>query len=195
MGLDKHPAGFGFVLCCVLLSASGVSAQIPSGSPPSSSQSPASSSASAGQAPPDQDPRLAGLTPRYRQQILAEVPGTKTYCKQNAMLFAIFDCDCFSRLVLNYRITHPNDTTTSHSVATLGQTQPSPFVNLLVGDKLDCSDCISDERITTWVTSSSHAGPSLIACISRTMSASLRAKPYVGEIQQLYNLAVTSCNK
>jgi hypothetical protein len=167
----------------------------------------APASASSASAPQSNDPRLAQLSQQDRKFVLDEIPGSKTYCANNMVLPLIFDCDCFAQMVFNYRVTHPNlGPRPSHETADLVAGTPAPpeaFSNII--PKLDCSKCISEERITKWVTDSIRKSVSgysepqvkaITACTARTLINDLQAKPEMGDIGRArYGAALVACTK
>jgi hypothetical protein len=124
------------------------------------------------------------LPERFRRAALAEVPASKEYCLNNEFVSGLLDCDCFSRIVLKYRIAHANE----YHVPRGGHDDGGwwPLTTLLLGP-LDCSECISDERVSNWAAARVLKGlmpgwtdadkKFMTACVSRTFIASFRAKP------------------
>jgi hypothetical protein len=106
-------------------------------------------------------------------------------------------------MLLNYRIAHAKE----YHVPRGGQDTGGwePFGNLVaVGEELNCSECISDERISKWAAAEGIKTFStfpdsdkkyLTECVSRSFLASFRAKPYVSWERSHYIQAVESCGK
>jgi hypothetical protein len=182
-------------LCCGCILAQIMSGQQRAQSPPASSPAPP-----AGVDPQlAQDPRLAQLTPEYRQFVLSEVPSSKTYCQNNALISGLMDCTCFSKAVFDYRITHVNDVSNGPK----GKT-PSPLVNVIGSAKLDCSQCLPDDKIMKWAADTVRSGMVGVAparsqtiadCVGKGMATGFKAQPYLYLVQSLYNQTVLACNK
>jgi len=139
----------------------------------------------------------------FRRAALAEVSTSKGYCLNNEMISGLLDCDCFSKIVLSYRIAHAKEYRGSVAASERAGSWP-PLTTLLVGP-LNCSECISDERISNWAAarelkslSSDFADADkkfLTACVSKSFLASFHAKPNLGSAQALFNEAGSSCLK
>jgi hypothetical protein len=161
--------------------------------------------------------RAAAITPQgvpatvdqipepFRPAALAEVSTSKGYCLNNVFISGLLDCDCFSRIVLSYRIAHAKEYR-----GTLPGSEPDartgwlPLTTLLLGP-LDCSECISDERISNWAAARELKGligdwadadkNFLTTCVAKSFLASFRAKPSLGLAPALFNEAGSSCWK
>jgi hypothetical protein len=137
--------------------------------------------------PQGQDPRLAQIPEPFRRQALDEISGSKGYCLNNERISGLIDCDCFSKIVLDYRIAHAKEYNSPRG----GQDTEGwlPLTNLLLGP-LNCSECISDERILKWATAQTtkSVAPNypdadkkfMTECVSRSFLANFRAKPSLG---------------
>ena len=66
------------------------------------------------------------------------MPASKGYCANNAWLSGLFDCSCFAQMVFDHRSKPPEHVAW-------------PLNNLLAGDVLECTQCISEERIRKYV--------------------------------------------
>jgi hypothetical protein len=91
-----------------------------------------------------QDPRLAQLSPEYRQFALSEMPRSKDYCQNNTAISSLMDCSCFAKIVLDYRIAHAGET-----VGVAGGRRTEPLINVI--GKLDCSKCVPPDKIRACV--------------------------------------------
>lgn len=148
----------------------------------------------------------ATLTAADRQAAQAEVTYSKGYCQYNMHeLRTLLDCDCFAQMVLHHRLAHPEE-----RVKDVDGSRPVPVSNLIggFGGRLDCTECLTDQRIAAYVSEMMHEtnGPALqlkaitqakldamIACTTKGFTESIRAKPYVDEVQRQYNLAAVTC--
>ena len=137
------------------------------------------------------------------QAAQAEVPQSKAYCEQN--LRGLFDCDCFARAVLHHRLANPNELTSDH-----GDTYPPPVHDLHVGViyKLDCTECLDDQRLMAWVRKnlseqfSQQLMTHLITqaqadrftdCVAKAFPVKYRATPYLHKYLDALNEARISC--
>jgi hypothetical protein len=155
-------------------------------------------------APQGQDPRLAQIPEPFRRRALDEISQSKAYCQDNVLLSGLFDCACLSKVVLNYRIAHAQEYHAPRGGHDTGGWEP--FVNLLVaGEQLNCSECISDERISKWAAAQTIKSLSpdypdadkkfMTRCVSRSFLANFRAKPYVSWERDHWIQAGQSCRK
>ncbi len=154
-------------------------------------------------APQGQDPRVAQIPEPFRQHVLDEIAQSKGYCEGNELISALLDCDCLSRIVLNYRIAHAKE----YQLPWMEERTRGwePFVNLLLGEKLNCSECFSDEKILKWAAAQTmkSLAPNypdadrkfMTDCVSRSFLANFRAKPYVGLERDHWIRALESCGK
>ena len=80
----------------------------------------------------------------------------------------------------------------------------SADVNIMT--KLDCRQCVSEERITKWVTEEAQRSlangwseaqvKAITECTARTLIGDLRSKPELGDIvRDRYNSALSACAK
>jgi hypothetical protein len=160
----------------------------------------AQGTSSATSAPEGQDPRLQQLPERYRRTAMGEGKG---YCHDNEVLSKLFDCECFGKIVLDYRIAHVKEyfEVPRNSQGTGGW---MPLTTLIgVGEELNCSECIS-EKTSKWAEDTALRSTStysdsdkkfMTACVSKNFVANFRAKPYLSVYQQLYAQALQSCLK
>jgi hypothetical protein len=94
---------------------------------------------------PGQDPRMAGMPARDRQLALNEVAASKRYCANSADLSALFDCSCFSRMVMDYRIRQSLE---DKHARTGALSVPAPLSTIVT--KVDPALCIANDRIMKW---------------------------------------------
>lgn len=162
---------------------------------------PAEGTAPRTSAPQGQDPRVAQIPEPFRQHALDEIAQSKGYCQDNELISALLDCDCFSKMMLNYRIAHAKE---YHGPWAGAEERGvwQHFGNLVLG--VDCSECISDERISKWAAAEAMKNfvrypdadkKYLTECVSRTFLSSFRAKPYLGSAVAYRNGAMESCGK
>ena len=159
--------------------------------PPAAPSAPRPSPAATAQSP--EDPRLAQMSPQERQFMLSEISQGKFLCSTNATLSGLMDCDCFAQAVLDYRIAHAGETAT-----------PSPLINVIAIGKLDCSKCLTDEKLTKWASEQMRIHNAALPaaqvktfydCVTRTFVTSFKGNRYVSDVRRVYNQAVVACNK
>jgi hypothetical protein len=148
------------------------------------------------------DARLAQMPPDDRKHFLAEVPASKNYCMENSVISALFDCDCFAKMVLDFRIAQPNARIQAEGG---GEFFPAPLNVLLTREMLYCTECISDARITKWVQSSLRASlgkgfteaqiTATSDCTAKNFLTNFRAKPYLIDERAVWTLSVGPCEK
>jgi hypothetical protein len=151
--------------------------------------------------PPTSASPAAPATPG--QTALAEVPQSKGYCEQNYA--GLFDCDCFAQAVLHHRIAHPDEWIADQD----GKRRP-PVHDLAAGVqyRLDCSECLDDQRLMAWArkTVSAEFAHAVIAkaitqtkvdayadCVAKAFPAKFRANPYLDKYLAAMNEARVSC--
>jgi hypothetical protein len=171
----------------------------------SASRPPASATSTPSITPQELDPRVAQIPEPFRQRALDEVPATKAYCEKHTLLTGLFDCDCFSKMVLRHRIAHAKEyySAPGNPQATGGWT---PFPGLIIiGQEFKCSECISDDRITKWASSQAVKGLPAAAteadkklfgeCVAKNFLTTFRANPYLVWEKGLYNKSLEDCRK
>lgn len=161
----------------------------------------AGSTAQTTSAPQGQITSVEQIPEPFRKAALAEVPNSKAYCLNHEIIAGLVDCDCFSKIVLDYRIAHAKE---YHGSVESRSGDWLPLTNLMLGP-LNCSECISDERVTNWVAARTlkSLAPNypaadkqfLTACVSRSFLASFRAKPNLGLERDFFIQAMESCSK
>ncbi|HYL36046.1 MAG TPA: hypothetical protein VEV17_09055 [Bryobacteraceae bacterium] len=149
-----------------------------------------------------QDPRLAQLSPEYRQFALSEVPRSKTYCENNAMISALMDCTCFAKIVLDYRIAHAGETVRVPNARRGSVATPSPLINVIGAGNLNCSQCLTDDKIMRWVAEQARPGLTGVSparsqkitdCASKAMATRLKAQPDLQLVRPFYDQALVAC--
>jgi hypothetical protein len=157
--------------------------------------------------PPGVDPAVNQLKEPFRTWAINEVPGSKAYCAQTPMISGVFDCDCFSRAVLHARIANAGD----YRTPVPGREDMAgfdPLGNLFYGDKLPCTECLDDARLSKYaseqvkkslanvIQQKGSSDPSVThttSCAVAKFVADFRAKPYVSGIQGWMNNAIATC--
>lgn len=147
------------------------------------------------------DARLAQMPANDRKNFLAEVPSSKSYCVNNSVISALFDCDCFAKMVLDFRIAQPD----AKIMAEGGRGYfPAPLNALLTQEMLYCNECISDDRLTKWVQSRIRASlvgfteaqvSAMADCTAKNFLTNFRAKPYVNDEPTVWALSEMPCKK
>ncbi len=153
------------------------------------------------------DPAVGQLPEPFRTWAIKEVPGSKAYCAQNPVLPRLFDCDCFARAVLHARIANAGN----YRTPVPGMEDMSgfePLGNLFYGEKLPCTECLDDARLTKYATDEAQralanviaqkgaSDPSVTRTIGCTVSKfvpDFRAKPYVPNAQGFFNYRFSGC--
>jgi len=144
---------------------------------------------------------VAQIPEPFRRQALEEISGSKGYCQNSELISGLIDCDCFSKIVLDYRIAQAQEYHAPRGHDTGGWL---PLTTLLLGP-LNCSECISDERILKWATAQTikSLAPNypdadkkfMTGCVSRSFLSNFRAKPSLGLERDHWIGAFNSCLK
>jgi hypothetical protein len=148
------------------------------------------------------DTRLAQMSPDDRKFALAEEPSSKSYCVNNPVVSALFDCDCFAKMVLDFRIAHPEAKVGAEGGRGVF---PAPLNTLLTTEMLYCTECISDDRLTKWAQSAVKASlgkrfpedktQATAECAAKNFLVNFRAKPYLIDEPTVWALSVGPCEK
>ena len=144
--------------------------------------------------PPQHRPAARPATPApsadIRDFATKEVPVALAHCQNDFVLSGAFQCYCVQRLVYDYRIKHATEDGPG--------ARPEPLVNLLAEDKLDCTQCIIDNQVKMWAKSQAQSRglqPNAADCVAQRFLTNLHAKPYPARARQIFNGAVTACNR
>lgn len=152
--------------------------------------------------PRDDDPEPAQTVPtkpqpapsavkQVRDAAVQEMPASVAYCQKDGTLSLILNCDSFARVVYNYRVEH------AHEVGPGGQ--PEPVASLIAAQKLDCTSCIDNTRVSGWVRERATAqklSNQVTNCITMNLITMLYKKPtQVRQVKEFYNEAVGQCQK
>jgi hypothetical protein len=151
------------------------------------------------------------LTASERQFAQNEMPGSKQYCESDPALAAVFDCDRFAKAVYNYRVAHPEGLTPFGHCATGGGCGVTePLGNLVAVGKLDCTDCLDDEKVMKWAARETDSYMTIMiankqitdaklkqmeVCVGQQFLARFPAKPYPISIKAVENEALEACGK
>lgn len=101
--------------------------------------------------PPPDDPRLATLTPRDRQLFVGEFPRSQQFC-QNSTMSQTYDCTCFARSVLDYRITHTDEKIWSHRIRAGVRDDSYDYASVVgILPKIDMRKCPVEEKVYKYV--------------------------------------------
>lgn len=129
--------------------------------------------------------------------MIAELPEAKRWCETHPSINQFFDCDCFARMYLDYRLKHAGF---AGMVREKAATPPNtgwvyvprvPFADLMTGG-LD-SPCIRDDRIVKWADETRKAAAQYVAagqmstanekgleeCVAKQVVADFHARPTV----------------
>jgi hypothetical protein len=152
----------------------------------------------------DLDPSV--IPKEFRGRAVAEASRvSRDYCRANAVISGLFDCDCFSRMVLRYRIAHAKE----YHKATGGQDDGWILLpNLFYQHRLPCTECLDNTRLSGWAADrarssyrlelkansiSSAKVERIAACTGTRFAKTFRARPYVSDAPGLYDAAYAAC--
>ena len=158
--------------------------------------------------PAGMDLSVAQLQEPFRKRAIDEVPNSKQYCQDHAILSGMFDCDCFAKMVLHERIAHASE----YHVPQGGQDEGGwePLGNLFYSEKLPCTECISDTRLAKYAVAEANkslanviaqkgaSDPSVTntsQCTATKFILDFKAKPYIGLAQGTLSNAFSTCWK
>lgn len=134
-----------------------------------------------------------------------EFAGSRGYCQTNILLHRIFDCDCFARLVFQFRVAHAGqyrESTREEGTGWVG------FSNILMAPDFVCSACLEAARLTHYVHEKMQENslPAIQAgrttaekmnaradCVAPRYLAEFKAHPHVSEEQGDWNRASEGC--
>lgn len=157
--------------------------------------------------PPGMDPAVDQLPEPFRTWTIKEVPGSRAYCQQTAMISSVFDCDCFARAVVHARIANRANYRTPEP----GREDMAgfdPLTNLFYTDSLPCTECVDDARLRKYaveqtrrslanvIAQKGESHPSVtrtISCAADRFAADFSAKPSVPGIKGWMNNAISTC--
>lgn len=135
---------------------------------------------------PDDDPEPAPRpTPpppsaNIRDFAAKEGPQVLDYCQKDAMLSKIFDCYRVQRSVSNYRMEHGSS---------------EPLASLFKQEKVNLAEAIGT-GLRQWVrdrATSQGLGNRVINCIEQKFNVSFYEKPYISQMEKIYNASVAAC--
>jgi len=167
----------------------------------------ASAPAAAPAAPSPVDTTLdpGNLKEPWLQKARDELKGSAGWCSTNIVLHRIFDCDCFARLVFQFRVAHAGDYKQSYREEGTGWVG---FSNIVMSPDFVCTHCLEDARLTKYVhdTMLENNYPAISAgrttpakvnaradCVAPKYIAEFKAHPHVFEEQGNYNRALSAC--
>src|SRR5262249_23024244 len=106
-----------------------------------------------GAAPAPAAPLAANLNPGnlkdpWLQKAKDELKGSSGWCSTNILLHQIFDCDCFARLVFQFRVAHAGQYKESYREEGTGWDGLS---TVMYAKDFVCTDCLEDARLTKYV--------------------------------------------
>ncbi|HEV8196068.1 MAG TPA: hypothetical protein VGP87_05485 [Gemmatimonadales bacterium] len=152
----------------------------------------------------DLDPSV--LPKEFRGRAAAEANRvSRDYCRANAVISGLLDCDCFSRMVLRYRIAHMRE----YHKATGGEYDGWMLLpNLFYQHRLPCTECLDTPRLSAWAADrarssyrlelkansiSSAKVERIATCTGTRFAKTFRARPYVSDAPGLYDAAYGAC--
>lgn len=158
-------------------------------------------------------PALAGsasldpgnLKDPWLQKAKDELKGSKGYCETNVLLHRIFDCECFARLVFQFRVAHAGEYKQSYREEGTGW---PGFSNVLMAQDFRCNACLEDARLNQYVhekvTENSYPALSMgrttpakvkahADCVGPKYIAEFKAHPHVFEETSNFNRAAEAC--
>jgi hypothetical protein len=162
-------------------------------------------------APPPPPALPANLDPGnlkdpWLQKAKDEFNSSKGYCETTMpLLHQIFDCDCFARLVFQFRVAHAGQYKESNRAEGTGWVG---FSNILMAEDFVCTTCLEDARLDKYVhdkvahnmsaaLTSGRTTPAKAKahadCVSPRYIAEFKAHPHVYEEQGNWNRASEGC--
>lgn len=162
--------------------------------------------------PPSAAPKLLPAAATSAAAAEKEMSYSVQWCQIHLMNMAARDfgklvgCDCFAKMVKDHRLAHPEEVVTEHGEAP----QPVPVGNLASGvpSHLDCTECLTDAKIASYVHESvkeqyevqlrmnaiTQAKVNAIeACMVKSFGPKIRANPYVDQIIKVWDGAYIPC--
>jgi hypothetical protein len=155
---------------------------------------PGTAVSAAAAAKPDDDKEPAAPPPpppppsaSARDFATKEMPEVMAFCNGDKMISGAFDCNMVARVVYNYRLAHWSAGT------------PEPLAELFSGDKLDCTQCIK-QFVEMWAVSRAQSTGYVLPaapaqCAGKRFVESIKAKPYLNRVKELFDAAVKGCKK
>ncbi len=141
----------------------------------------------------------------WLQKAKDELPSSKGYCETNILLHQIFDCECFARLVFQFRVAHAGEYKESNREEGTGWVG---YSNVLMAPDFVCTDCLEDARLTRYVhdkiahnqqpaLSTGHTTEAKVKayadCVAPKYIAEFKAHPHVYEETPNFNRATEAC--
>ena len=111
-----------------------------------------------------------------------EGPLVLAYCQKDPMLSKIFDCYRVQRSVSNYRMEH-------------GMSEP--LASLFTQEKVNLAGAI-DIGLNLWVKQRANAqglSNRVSGCIEQKVNVSFYEKPYISQLQKIYDASVAACKQ
>lgn len=138
---------------------------------------------------PDDDPEPVAPRPappppsaNIRDFAAKEGPLVLAYCQKDPMLSKIFDCYRVQRSVYNYRMEHGSS---------------EPLANLFTQEKVNLAEAIGT-GLGLWVrarATSQNLGNKVTNCIEQKVNVSFYEKPYISQLQKIYDASVAACKQ
>ena len=104
------------------------------------------------------------------------------YCQKDEMLSKIFDCGRVQRSVYNYRMEH-------------GMSEP--LASLFKQEKVNLAGAIGI-GLNLWVKQRANAqglSNRVSGCIEQKVNVSFYEKPYISQLQKIYDASVAACKE
>jgi hypothetical protein len=173
--------------------------------PPAVAASAPAAVPAAAPSPADTSLDPGNLKDPWLQKAKDELKGSKGWCSTNILLHRIFDCDCFARLVFQFRVAHAGQYKQSNREEGTGWVG---LTNVLMAQDFVCTHCLEEARLTKYVhdtmmennTPAISAGRTTAArvnaradCVAPKYIAEFKAHPHVFEEQGNYNRALSGC--
>lgn len=152
---------------------------------------------------PSLDP--GNLKDPWLQKAKDELKGSKGWCETNILLHRIFDCDCFARMVFQYRVAHAGEYKQSYREEGTGW---KGLTNVLMAKDFVCNDCLEDARLNQYIheriaedytpaVSAGRTTPAKVKafadCAGPKYVAEFKAHPHVFEEKGNYDKAREGC--
>jgi len=171
---------------------------------------PPAPAAAAAPAPAPAAPLNANVNPGnlkdpWLQKAKDELKGSAGWCSTNILLHQIFDCDCFARLVFQFRVAHAGEYKESYREEGTGW---HGLTNVVMAKDFICTDCLEDARLSKYVLDKlmennypalqmGRTTPAKVqaraTCVAPKYIAEFKAHPHVFEEQGDWNRANEGC--
>ena len=120
--------------------------------------------------PANLDP--GNLKDPWLQKAKDEFKSSKGYCQTSALLHQIMDCDCFARLVFQFRVAHADQYKQSNREEGTGW---PGYSNLMMAKDFVCTSCLDEARLDQYVHDEINNNMAPLLAAGRVTSARVKA--------------------